>query len=192
MSSSVAFGVDDWDDFVQETGQSDITSIMLEKREPNIEFEAHLRSSSSRADIGFPGVDISESSNQVQEKRKDAEDTVTINQDGDLDELEDYLKTCPGSDILERELDPPLQETPLNKGSNLVGGNLRKESPLLSTQEFDNVGDSRVSESQESKKSKVQLDPLSDIKSSQLCSASTEKSEEQMVDFKTKRGCTIC
>ncbi|KAL7191939.1 hypothetical protein ACSBR2_023921 [Camellia fascicularis] len=208
MSSSVAFGADDWDDFVQETGQSDITSIMLEKREPNTEFEGHLISFSSRADTGFPGVDISESSNQVQgadelekcikngsatpvdfldfresEKGKDAEDTVTINQDGDLDELEDYLKTCPGSDILERELDPPLQGTPLNKGLNLVGGNLRKESPLCSTQEFDNVGDSRVSESQESEKLKVQLDPLSDIKSSQLCLASTEKSEEQMADF---------
>ncbi|GFZ17451.1 Phox (PX) domain-containing protein [Actinidia rufa] len=56
MSSSVAFGSDDWDDFEQDTGGPDITSIMLGKRQPNIETERILPSKSSQTKTGSPGV----------------------------------------------------------------------------------------------------------------------------------------
>ncbi|KAA8542288.1 hypothetical protein F0562_023576 [Nyssa sinensis] len=90
MSSSVAFGADDWDDFVQETGETDITSIILDNFQDKIqmssETERNLSNSTTETDIRFLGVDapeqgvvdISVSSNQVQ----------------GTDELAECIKTC--------------------------------------------------------------------------------------------------
>ncbi|XP_059657907.1 uncharacterized protein LOC132304317 isoform X2 [Cornus florida] len=79
MNSSVAFGSDDWDDFLQETGNTDMASIMLdkfqEKEHLNIQTGGNLSNSTSKTDVGFSDGapeqgevmrDISVASNQVQ------------------------------------------------------------------------------------------------------------------------------
>lgn len=57
MGASVAFGSDDWDDFELETSQHDIKSIMLEKRDPDVETARNLPTSSSQTEREFSGPD---------------------------------------------------------------------------------------------------------------------------------------
>lgn len=76
MSSSVAFGSDDWDDFDHDTRQLDINSILWEKRQPSVENEKEVLGSPShtsaallvgRSERGEYEIDVSLSSDQVQD-----------------------------------------------------------------------------------------------------------------------------
>ncbi|PSS07773.1 Differentially expressed in FDCP 8 like [Actinidia chinensis var. chinensis] len=211
MSSSVAFGSDDWDDFEQETRESDKPSVMLGERQPNVETERILPSNFSQTETQPPAIspdqdvmtDVSVPTDELEDvtkdsslnpydfqdfcetgQGKDAEDIrIANNQAGDLNESVDYLKNFSGSDIFQREKDILPQKAPSKKCLNFMGGDLRNGSPLLSTWEFDYVNGSRVSECQESEKSTLLLDPLPDVAASQLCSASTKTPEDQRVGF---------
>lgn len=74
MSSSVAFGSEDWDDFAHETSQLDITSISMNKSQSNVESKKEVLGSPSHTSITPVGgaeqgeieMDISVSSNQDQ------------------------------------------------------------------------------------------------------------------------------
>ncbi|XP_058227374.1 uncharacterized protein LOC131335853 [Rhododendron vialii] len=118
------------------------------------------------------------------EQGNDAEDVlIPNNQVGDLDESVDWLKTGSGIDILQTQQDILSQDAPLKEGSNFRGGNLEKAIPLLSTQKFDKGNGSQVLEIHESEQSTSHLDPLFDIRASQLASASTETPDDQRVGF---------
>ncbi|XP_052181497.1 uncharacterized protein LOC127794452 isoform X2 [Diospyros lotus] len=54
MSSSIAFGSEDWDDFVQEAREPDMSLMMSGNKQPNI--ETNLVGSSSQTDTSFLGV----------------------------------------------------------------------------------------------------------------------------------------
>lgn len=118
------------------------------------------------------------------EQGNDAEDAlIPNNQVGDLDGSADWLNTCSGIDILQTQQDKLSQDAPSKEGSNFRGGNLEKATPLLSTQKFDKGNGSQVVEIHESEQSTSHLDPLSDIRASQLASASTETPDDQRVGF---------
>lgn len=118
------------------------------------------------------------------EQGNSAEDVlVPNNQVGDLDESVEWLKTCTGIDKLKRQQDILTQDAPLKEDSNFRGANLEKSITLSSTQKLDNGSGSKVLDIHESEQSTSCMDPLSDIRPSQLALASTETPDDQRVGF---------
>ncbi|CBI15010.3 unnamed protein product, partial [Vitis vinifera] len=94
MNSSLAFGSEDWDDFVQETGESAFPSLMLDKfqeqKEQNLKAEKMLPNSSYVTPIGLQSISETTEGENQEEDVKDI--YVTINQVQVTDESAEYLK----------------------------------------------------------------------------------------------------
>lgn len=92
MNSSVAFGSDDWDDFMQETRESDFSPLMLDKssehNEPNLEAERMLPNSKYVAPIGLQSV------SGRMERENGLDVPVAIKQLRSLGESEESIKSC--------------------------------------------------------------------------------------------------
>ncbi|XAR72616.1 hypothetical protein NMG60_11019322 [Bertholletia excelsa] len=85
MSSAVAYGSDDWDDFMLETAESDMNQMTLGKQKPNLRFETNPLSS-SRADTDFACPSSASSVEVV------AEVSLAANQVHGADELPGCIK----------------------------------------------------------------------------------------------------
>lgn len=213
MTSSIAFGSDDWDDFMQETGGNPLVPMVRdeihEQKQQNMESEAnHLKSAlASPTSVPEKQEDASTTplgSNQGQvadelavstktgsknstnhlkvgeaeqvEKVKDM--LVTTNQAEGAIEPAEYLQTCTVTNVFETG----QEEAPLKEVLNISDSGLKQEHQYTSTEEATGIDDSRVSESIESDKTQLQLDPLSDITVSHRCSASVEATEDQWME----------
>lgn len=92
MNSSLAFGSEDWDDFVQETGESAFPSLMLDKfqeqKEQNLKAEKMLPNSSYVTPIGLQSI------SETTEGENVLDVPIAIKQVHNLDESEECIKRC--------------------------------------------------------------------------------------------------
>ena len=92
LNSSVAFGSEDWDDFVQESGESSFSSLMLnkfqEQKGENPKAEKMMPNSSSVSPIGLHSI------SDTTERENVLDVPLDIKQDHNLDESEECINSC--------------------------------------------------------------------------------------------------
>ncbi|KAF8390443.1 hypothetical protein HHK36_024969 [Tetracentron sinense] len=177
INSSIAYGSDDWDDFMQVTEESNLTLMLLDKpqkqQQEHLKAERNLPNSTPVAPIGSPVFGGSEQEESVRDIH------VTSFNVPVTDESAEYLESCSVRNIFASEMDPP----PVVIGLDIMDDAAERELQCISTQVVTDLDDRKVPESELLVKSKVRLDPLSDITVSQLCSTVAESPQDQEAGF---------
>ncbi|KAJ6358863.1 hypothetical protein OIU76_000568 [Salix suchowensis] len=204
MSSSVAFGSQDWDDFELQTGGGIGASLSLDKfqqQEQGLANDGNLFSSIpvvstvapviGEAEIGedvieeFSGIGNSEgddlgeklNSGYCERQQEDARDiSFNCNQaQGGNDTTEPY-KSCPVSDFFEVEQEPLVEITPVGLGSNFTDPYMQVLNTSVKSEEVFCTDGKKDLENEAAGNFEVEADPLSDT-TNQLHFCAVEYSE---------------
>ncbi|KAK2978080.1 hypothetical protein RJ640_005201 [Escallonia rubra] len=203
MTESTAFGLDDWEDFMQHTGENPFVPMATDELQGQREQSADLISATTSVlpSIGLPGQqkdirDIPIASNQVEgagklasrskscsseaEEEEEEEKVIdvlgTINRVGDANDSTERLDTCFKTNVIKAEQDPLTEDAHSEKAMNI---RLEREREFLCTEKFTATEDDHVVESLEFENTEVQLDPVSNIK----LAASRGASGDKMAEF---------
>ncbi|CAK9138602.1 unnamed protein product [Ilex paraguariensis] len=202
MTSSIAFGSDDWDDFMQETEENAMASMVPEghkgQKPHSAAIELDNMNPTTTDTVEFSSIALPEQQAGMREiSVAQVQGNDNIVEFGDVEQGEvakdelvesnllgvtksaDYLETSSVSvNTLEKEHDL-LTEAPLKKELNIRDGGLKSDHQYTSTEDVTGMDDGHVSESIELEKIKLQLDPLSDVTFYQHCSASQVDAEDR-------------
>ncbi|KAK9278923.1 hypothetical protein L1049_028504 [Liquidambar formosana] len=92
-------------------------------------------------------------------------------------------QSCSVKNIFETEQDPQNPKDPLRMGLNAMDGGMERERQYIISEKVIGLDDNQILDGQELGKSKLDLDPLSDITIIQHCSSSTEVPEAEKAKF---------
>lgn len=197
MNSSIAFGSDDWDDFMQGHQENSLVSMTAGEQDHLI---SPFPTTTLWPSTGVAQEDAKDNS-LVNKQVQDADDLAVYNSSrnsanpmryGETEQVEivknmlvttNQVETSSVSNICETGQDPVTETAPFKEKLSISNGGLVKVHGSTRIEEVSGIDDSCVSESIELEKTKLQLDPLFDITSTQLCSAPVEATEDQRAKF---------
>lgn len=228
MTSSIAFGSDDWDDYMQETGANLLVSMVPDdfwgQKQQSMGSNRENLYSSFATRNGFQSMGVPEqhvgasdiiiNGNEVQDADEltaeietcSKTDLLTIGEAGNekivkymdaktnkpegINEPTELPNICSGSNMYVIGQDLLIENASLNVGLNIKDDELEGKHLFTSNQEASGIRDDRVSKSMKLEKSNLQLDPLSEVTVSHLCSAPMKATKDN-ASLEDHKSCSL-
>lgn len=163
INSSIAFGSEDWDDFVQERGENTLNFMNLD--------DLYEQKQQTSGPESYPSGSASVNSVSLSSWPKHTENFT------DIRVASNKAHGSEGA-TYEKEKDMVLKEVPPKESSN---SGMEKEHQLTNTKELISFDESQLSNSQEM--SKIQINPFCDIPINKFCCFPVEEAEDKKVEL---------